>query len=74
MRGSNYRAPCPSDKVRVIRFIDDSTQDRFITPQVANRLIKYKILRPVNVGRDYPNTYLEKPYVAGTSPGTTQHP
>jgi hypothetical protein len=57
-RGANYRRPI-NGAVRIIKDVDDSTQDIAISYDRANRLIGAGLLRKVNVA-DYRNVYMFK--------------
>ena len=73
MRGNTFRRAAPPNSVRVIRSIEDSDQDYFITYEEANRLIARQLLRAVNLGTDYPHSFMESQR-ARTNQRVTEHP
>ena len=59
MKANTFRRPCPPNMVRIIRTIEDSDQDRFITHAECNHLLSMRRLRKIRLGNDYPNSYQE---------------
>ena len=61
-KSRTYRRPLPYSvgHVRIITSVDDTTGDWFTTEEMANIMLGKGELRPVDLGPDYPNSFMEK--------------
>jgi hypothetical protein len=58
MKGRQIRPQSKPDQARIIRVLADSTRDQFI-PLAEAAILEYeKKIKPIHLGKEYPNAYL----------------
>lgn len=60
MKGSQVRPGNKLGMARIVKDLSSSVSDRFITMAEAQVLVNDGEIFPLNVGKDYPNTYLSR--------------
>ena len=60
MHGNGFRRPNPYGKIRVVRDLNDSTQDYFISLDQANVMLGQSKLRPIKLQHEYQPAYQER--------------